>query len=166
MNFDSTRRAWICIIGSMLHRPEDLTPVYRAVADAVSRRLPPDIAERLVWSRKACRHSSKTDMILFNAWDKWQTGLERNQFNYCLNYKPLRPEDDGRIWLLQTRCNIERIAKTYPTARDAIRVPLRRNYCERISTPCLDTWLLPIECPYENVPLEVPTVELPIISAK
>jgi hypothetical protein len=85
------------MLGSMLQRPEDLTPIYLAMADAVSGRLPRVIAERLVWSRKAFRHSSKTDMVLFNAWDKWQTGLERNPFNYCLNYKPLRPEPDGRI---------------------------------------------------------------------
>jgi hypothetical protein len=65
------------------------------------------------------------DSIL-NAWDSQQTGLERNQFNYCLNYKPKRPEADGCIWLVQVRCNVQRIATVYPKVRDALRLELRR----------------------------------------
>jgi hypothetical protein len=107
-----------------LFNPKQLTSVYLELANRVLERLPADIAARLAWSRNAFRHSSKNDMILFNAWDREQTGLERNQFNYCLNYKPLRPED-GHIWLLQVRCNVQRIAKVYPEVRDALRLELR-----------------------------------------
>lgn len=113
--------------------PEELTPVYRQLAEEISAEIPDAISDRLVWGRKAIRHGSKTDMILFNAWDREQTGLERNQFNYCLNYKPLRPEDAGNIWLLQVRCNIERISEMFPAIRDAIRLELRqlKNACPK-----------------------------------
>jgi hypothetical protein len=108
----------------MIYTPKHLTPVYLEVAKRTSAALPSDVASRLTWSRNAFRHGSKTDMILFNAWDRKQTGLERNQFNYCLNYKPLRPED-GHIWLLQVRCNLQRIIKVYPQVRESLRLELR-----------------------------------------
>ena len=110
----------------MIYKPRQLTPVYLKLAAQVSASLPTDVAKRLVWSRGAFHHGSKTDMILFNAWHMQQTGLERNQFNYCLNYKPRRPEDGNRIWLLQVRCNVQRIAIVYPDVRDALRLILRR----------------------------------------
>ncbi len=110
----------------MIYSPRRLTPIYLKMAEQISAALPTAVAERLVWSRNAFRHGSKTDMILFNAWDRQQTGLERNQFNYCLNYKPLRPESGNHIWLLQVRCNIQRIAVVYPDVRDALRLKLRR----------------------------------------
>lgn len=115
-----------------LFEPKQLIPVYQELAQQVLQGLPAKIATRLVWRRNAFRHSSKNDMILFNAWDREQTGLERNQFNYCLNYKPLRPED-GHIWLLQVRCNVKRIAKVYPEVRDVLRLELRnlKKICPR-----------------------------------
>jgi hypothetical protein len=108
----------------MIYTPEQLTPIYLELSDQVSSALPADISERLVWSRNAFRHGSKTDVVLFNAWDSSQIGVERNQFNYCLNYKPLRPEEN-RGWLLQVRCNLKRIAKVYPGVRDVLRLKLR-----------------------------------------
>ena len=87
--------------------PEELTPVYREMFRRIAAALPVEIAGRLRASRGAFVHQQKTDMVLFNVWDKFQTGLERNQFNYCLNHKPLRPEPDGRKWLLQLLENFE-----------------------------------------------------------
>jgi hypothetical protein len=109
----------------MIYNLEDLSVVYARISEVVSSCLAPELADRLVWSRKPFRHGSKTDMVLFNAWDCEQTGLERNQFNYCLNYKPRRPEPDGSIWLLQVRCNMQRVAKVYPKVRDAVPLELR-----------------------------------------
>ena len=82
----------------MLYSPEQLTPIYLELAGRVASALPPDIAKRLVWSRNAFRHGSKTDVVLFNAWDCEQTGLERNQFK---NYESsLRAEN--LYWRMQT----------------------------------------------------------------
>ena len=106
--------------------PEELTPVYREMFRQIAAGLPAEIAEKFRASRSAFVHQQKTDMVLFNVWGKSQIGLERNQFNYCLNHKPLRPEPDGRKWLLQLRCNIERIRLTYPEVRDRVRHELRR----------------------------------------
>ena len=109
-----------------MYSPDELTPVYREMFDQITGLLPGEIVDRLRSSRGAFRHQSKTDMILFNIWDKFQTGIELNQFNYCLNHKPLRPEDDGHKWLLQLRCNIERIRFTYPEVRNEVRKTLRK----------------------------------------
>lgn len=109
-----------------MYSPEDLSPIYREMFSQIKTGLPVEIVERLRASRGASPHQSKTDMILFNIWDKFQTGLERNQFNYCLNYKPLRPEAGGHKWLLQLRCNIDRIRFTYPGVRDQVRVVLQK----------------------------------------
>lgn len=109
-----------------MYSPEDLSPIYREMFTRIKLGLPSQITERLRANRGASPHQSKTDMILFNIWDKFQTGLGRNQFNYCLNYKPLRPEANGHTWLLQLRCNIERIPLTYPGVRDQVRVVLQK----------------------------------------
>jgi len=147
---------------------EELTPVYLQIAEAVMARLPSAIVERLVWSRKAFRHGSKTDMILFNAWDKFQTGLERNQFNYCLNYKPLRPEDGGKIWLLQTRCNIKRIRKMSSGMRDAMRLELRRfkSACPAPFVPREDTQTVELRYTFnfERPLRQLPEIVVPLFS--
>lgn len=108
-----------------MRTPEDLAPIYQQISSAVTQKLPQVIAERLRWNRKPRLHKDKNDMILFNVRDKFQAGLELDQFNYCLNYHPLRPDPDGTIWILHLRCNMQRIRKMVPNIRDVMRLELR-----------------------------------------